>query len=155
MGIRIAFGPIGRVFSYFSSNWKQSYQIVHDFVDYYIGIALNEVSQQASDNLGSSKDPGFSLLQSLTLRKIDHLEIRSQIIQGMLVTQDTTGILLSNTVFLLSRSPKIWGCLREEIAGLGPVQDWDAQALKNSKLLHNIFKECKFPLTPTANTHID
>ncbi|RAL64629.1 hypothetical protein DID88_001662 [Monilinia fructigena] len=59
----------------------------------------------------------------------------------MLVTQDTTGIVLSNTIFLLARAPEVWSRLREEVAGIGPVEDWRSPDLKNLKLLHNCIKE--------------
>ncbi|KAB8293055.1 hypothetical protein EYC80_007415 [Monilinia laxa] len=40
-----------------------------------------------------------------------------------------------------SRDPEIWSRLREEVAGMGPVEDWRAPDLKNLKLLHNCIKE--------------
>ncbi|KAA8566476.1 hypothetical protein EYC84_009038 [Monilinia fructicola] len=81
------------------------------------------------------------LLGNLRMRGKSPVEIRSQIIQGMLVTQDTTGIVLSNTLFLLSRAPEVWSRLREEVAGIGSVEDWRAPDLKNLRLLHNCIKE--------------
>lgn len=90
-----------------------------------------------------SEDRAASLLGNLVIQGTNPAEIRSQIVQGMLVTQDTTGIVLSNTVFLLSRAPGIWSRVREEVAGIGPVDGWRSEGLKNLKLVHNCLKECK------------
>ncbi|TGO24665.1 hypothetical protein BPAE_0097g00090 [Botrytis paeoniae] len=135
MGIRLAFGKFGRSVSLLSNKWKESCRIVHSFVDHHIAKALDKLYSLNSEDYASS------LLENLVLQGKNLEEIRSQILQGMLVTQDTTGIVLSNTIFLLSRSPKIWARLREDIAALGPVQDWNTTDLKNLKLLHNCIKE--------------
>ncbi|ESZ92447.1 hypothetical protein SBOR_7164 [Sclerotinia borealis F-4128] len=135
MGIRLAFGKFGRGISLFSNKWKESCTIVHSFVNHHINNALE------NSDISKSKDSASSLLDNLIMRGTDLAEIRSQIIQGMLVTQDTTGIVLSNTIFLLSRAPNIWSRLREEVASLGLVEGWKAADLKNLKLLHNCIKE--------------
>ncbi|TVY14574.1 Cytochrome P450 monooxygenase fsdH [Lachnellula arida] len=143
MGIRLAFGIIGRTFP--TRKFKQSCQIVHSFVDYYVGLALREMSNEVLNNqehnMTDKIQTKASLIQSLGVQGRNPIEIRSEIIQGMLVTQDTTGIVLSNTIFLLSRTPVIWERLRKEVATLGPYKEWNAPALKNLKLLHNILKE--------------
>ncbi|TVY52344.1 Cytochrome P450 monooxygenase fsdH [Lachnellula cervina] len=144
MGIRLAFGMIGRAFP--ARKFKQSCQIVHSFVDHYVCLALREMSDEILNNqehnMTDTIQTKASLIQSLGIQGRNRIEIRSEIIQGMLVTQDTRGIVLSNTIFLLSRTPVIWERLRKEVATLGPYKEWNAPALKNLKLLHNILKEC-------------
>ncbi|KAF7876347.1 hypothetical protein EAF04_001440 [Stromatinia cepivora] len=135
MGIRLAFGKFGRGISLLSKKWRESCKIVHSFVDHHVTKVLEK------SNVSKLEDSALSLLENLVLRGKSQGEIRSQIIQGMLVTQDTTGIVLSNTMFLLSRHPEVWARLREEVAGLGLVQGWGAADLKNLKLLHNSIKE--------------
>ncbi|QSZ31172.1 hypothetical protein DSL72_000735 [Monilinia vaccinii-corymbosi] len=135
MGIRLSFGRFGRGISLFSQRWKGSCSTVHSFVDHHINKATEKRKILKSENSPSS------LLENLMMRGKSPVEIRSQIIQGMLVTQDTTGIVLSNAIFLLSRAPEIWSRLREEVAGIGPVKDWKAADLKNLKLLHHCIKE--------------
>ncbi|KAF5876769.1 putative cytochrome p450 alkane protein [Botrytis fragariae] len=135
MGIRLAFGKFGRSVSLLSNKWKESCRIVHSFVDHHIVKALEKPDNSTLEEYAST------LLENLVLRGKNLDEIRSQILQGMLVTQDTTGIVLSNTIFLLSRSPKIWARLRDDIAALGPVEVWSATDLKNLKLVQNCIKE--------------
>ncbi len=48
----------------------------------------------------------------------NRIEIRNQIIQEMMAAQNTTAVLISNTFFLLSRSPAIWERLRDETASV-------------------------------------
>lgn len=135
MGIRLAFGKFGCGISLLSRKWKESCKVVHSFVDHHITEALEK------SNVSKSQESATSLLENLVLRGKSEGEIRSQIIQGMLVTQDTTGIVLSNTIFLLSRHPEVWARLREKVASLGPFEGWTAADLKNLKLLHNSIKE--------------
>ncbi|EMR86667.1 putative cytochrome p450 alkane protein [Botrytis cinerea BcDW1] len=135
MGIRLAFGKFGRSASLLSKKWKESCSIAHSFVDYHIGKALEKTYSSKSEKHASS------LLENLVSRGKSLDEIRAQILQGMLVTQDTTGIVLSNTIFLLSRYPKIWTRLRDDVATLGPVEVWNAADLKNLNLLHNCIRE--------------
>lgn len=61
-----------------------------------------------------------------------------------MAVQDTTPVLLSNTLSLLSRNPEIYERLRDE------VQPMDLEPsphlydkLRDSRFLHNIINECK------------
>lgn len=137
MGMRLLFGRYGRFASRFSLAWINSCTIVHSLVDHHIRKAI-EIQPTSM-----SEDRAASLLGNLVIQGTNPAEIRSQIVQGMLVTQDTTGIVLSNTVFLLSRAPGVWSRVREEVAGIGPVGGWRSEGLKNLKLVHNCLKECK------------
>ena len=145
MGLRLMFGTIGRAFC--GKGWKQSCDTVHVFIDYYVNLALEEVScgvpHKRMESRGELPINEASLIYNLAVQKKSAMEIRSQIIPAMMVTQDTTGIVLSNTLFLLSRAPEVWNRLREEIYGLGPHENWTTQGLKGCKLLQNILKECE------------
>ena len=83
-----------------------------------------------------------SLLDGLAEQTSDRIEIRNQIIQGMMAAQDTTVVLLSNTFFLLSRSPAIWERLRNETASVGS-RPLTLEDTKNFRLLRNILYECE------------
>lgn len=85
--------------------WK----IVHKLLDYHIDRTCNG---QSPDFQGS----GRSLLHNLIQQNADKTEMRNQIIQGMMAAQDTTAILISNSIYLLSRHPHIWRRLRDEVA---------------------------------------
>lgn len=62
----------------------------------------------------------------------------------MMAAQDTISVLISNTLFLLSRHPAIYERLREEALSI----DLDVSLLlfdnlKEFKFLSNVSKECK------------
>lgn len=61
--------------------------------------------------------------------------------------QDTLPMLLSNTLFCLSRQPGIWDHLPAEVACVGP----DALTIEEARmfqLLRNIPNECTWPALP-------
>ncbi|KAG9241331.1 cytochrome P450 [Calycina marina] len=143
MGMRIVFRTVGRLLS--GKKFKEACEVVHTFVDHHIGEAWSEISHPL-DMLGESiQKPKSkiesSLVYSLAIQNRTPLEVRHLIIQAMLVTQDTTGIVLSNTIFSMSRAPELWARLRKEIAGLGPWESWNAQTLRGCTYLQNLLKE--------------
>lgn len=114
------------------------WQKTHEYVDAYITKALEE--QKLSDEHKPSR-AAHSLLGGLVQQTDDRTEIRNQILQGMMAAQDTTSVLLSNTIFLLSRSPKSWDKLRQEVLSHGEVL-WRPDTLKALKYLNKVLKEC-------------
>ncbi len=88
------------------------WNVVHKFTDYYVDRALEDKKDKVSpamnlDGKRTSSHHHQSLLNGLAEHTSDRIEIRNQIIQGMMAAQDTTAVLISNTFFLLSRSPAI------------------------------------------------
>lgn len=65
----------------------------------------------------------------------------------MIAAQDTTSELLTNAVFLLARHPKYWEQLRAESVGK-PEDALSAENLLSSKLIENILRESKAPISP-------
>lgn len=143
-GMRIFFGSTGRVLS--SCIWRVHIQIVHRFIDHYVGMALERDGQQqqsAWNCRGEVKgDQQRSLVSSLVEQTNDREEIRWQVIQGILGMQDTTSTLISNTLFLLSRNPAIWARLRSESTHLNS-NGITATTLNQCTMLQNALKECK------------
>lgn len=115
-----------------TKHWK----VVHKVVEFFVDKSLRDIN---------TKIPGHtrrSLLDGLVQQTNDKLEIRNQVIQGLTGSLDTTAMLVSNTVFLLSRSPDVWDRLRSEVASAGP----DALTIEDTrkfKLLSHILRECK------------
>ena len=131
--IRTALGIFRFIISKHES--VDQWQIVHQLIEFHIDRALQGEDRRAENR-------HRSLLEHLIQQTNDKVEIRNQIIQGMMAAQDTTSILISNTIFLLSRDPTIWERLRAEVASISS----DAligENLRNFKLLHNVLYECK------------
>ncbi|KAF2244974.1 cytochrome P450, partial [Trematosphaeria pertusa] len=81
-----------------------------------------------------------SMLQGLATQMYDVHYIRSQILQGMMAFQETTAVLIANTMFLLSRHPRYWSRLRHEVRQRGE-ELLTFENLNNFKPLQNILSE--------------
>ena len=139
-GLRLYFGPLSFLLP--KSATSDQWQLVHRLVEYHVDKALQGGPEIKCDHR--------SLLHGVIQQTTDKLEIRSQMIQGMTASQDTTPLLISNTIFLLSRSPYIWERLRAEFAVVGsdPLTLDDTRKLP---LLRNVLYESLrlYPVFPT------
>ena len=80
-----------------------------------------------------------SLLKVLLQQTKDKLEVRNQVIQVFIALQNKASTPLSNTIFLLSRSPETWIRLREETKHLN-TDTCTVEDIKEA-VLQNIFRE--------------
>ncbi len=144
-GMRLYLGPFR--FMTPKSASVVHWNVVHKFIDYYVDRALEDKKGKVSptmnlDGQRTSSHHHRSLLDGLAEQISDRIEIRNQIIQGMMAAQDTTAVLISNTFFLLSRSPAIWKRLRDETASVGS-QSLTLEDTKNFRLLRHVLYECE------------
>ncbi|KAF7852728.1 hypothetical protein EAF04_010921 [Stromatinia cepivora] len=137
IGPRIIFGATARNIP--NKRWKTTNQIVHDFVERRIDVAMKKISQSQTPEGGQESSKPTSLIESLVKQTDDQYEIRSLVLQGLLVIQDTTAITLSNALFHLSRHPSVWTRLRSEI--LQSKDSLTPSHLRRNVLLQNIIKE--------------
>lgn len=87
------------------------------------------------------------LLYSMAEQTEDRVQLRNEVLQGLMAAQKTTVVLISNVFFLLSRHPKVWDDLRQE--ALSPSEDeLEMDVLLNMKYLRNVLSESMFPLMP-------
>ena len=127
------------------AKWLASCEKAHQFLDFYIerALARKHTSELERSLPGSIIDAkSRSMLESLAEETSSKVEIRSQIIQGMMASQETTSVLVSNTLFLLARHTSIWDQLQGEISLAGPGL-LTYESLSASKLIHNILFECR------------
>ena len=118
-----------------SSATFEHWRVVHRLVDFYVDRALQDAARHP-------RQVHRSLMDSLAHQTEDRLELRNQTIQGLMAALDTTALLVSNTMFLLSRSPDTWDRLRTEVKSAG----FDALSIEDTKkfkLLRHVLKECK------------
>ncbi|PQE10318.1 cytochrome P450 alkane hydroxylase protein [Rutstroemia sp. NJR-2017a WRK4] len=109
----------------------------HKFLEFYINKAFEE-----KDDVESLETKSASLLEGLVHRTDDKTEIRNQTLQNLMASTDTISILVSNTVFLLSRHPDVWQQLRDEALS-NPVDPPTIASLNAPGLLRNVLFECK------------
>jgi cytochrome P450 len=132
-GLRLMLGPL-RFLSTFSSARRRT----HDYLDFYIRKALQEDSTSPK---GMAPAQG-SLVKGLASQTDDILYVRSQILQGMLASQETTAVLVSNTMLLLSRNPKYWAQLRQIVLEHGDAL-FTFDNLSHLDVVQQILAECK------------
>ncbi|KAJ8064629.1 hypothetical protein OCU04_006955 [Sclerotinia nivalis] len=124
-GIRVVLGPLR--FLYRDPKWYEACQKVRQFADYYVERAI-EYRQQYLEGKDSkiSDSSNRTLLQSIAEQTGDREDLRWQVMQAHMAAQETTGNLLANVFFLLSRHPGAWRKLQEEVDAVGDSDlDWD------------------------------
>ncbi|KAI9708436.1 MAG: hypothetical protein M1820_003896 [Bogoriella megaspora] len=119
------------------------WRLVHNFIDFFADRAIKRASEEQSI---ASK----SLIDALAKQSNDQKVIRTQTIQAMMGAADTTPLLISNAVFLLSRNPKVFADLRSEVANI-TSKPMTLEDTKQSSLLRNIIRESLrlYPIFPT------
>ncbi|KAI9649101.1 hypothetical protein NHQ30_001668 [Ciborinia camelliae] len=147
-GIRIVLGPLR--FLYRDPKWHEACRKVHQFTNYYVERAL-EYRQQYLEgkDLKVSKPLNRTLLQSMAEQTGDRENLRWQIMQAHMAAQETTGNLLANVFFLLSRHPEVWQKLREEVDAVGNSDlDWDC--ISRLKYVRMVLNEAlrMYPILP-------
>ena len=134
-GMRVRFGRLGFLLP--KSETSDHWRVVHQHIDSYVDKTLKGID---SKSYGAKQ---LSLLESLAQQTSDRLEMRNQVIQGMMAASENVPILLSNTIFLLSRHPAVWKQLRDAVLNVGP-QVLDLDTARRIKPIQNILNECEF-----------
>ncbi|TVY58755.1 Cytochrome P450 monooxygenase fsdH [Lachnellula cervina] len=122
------------------SRYLESCEIAHKFIDHYVDQALEEGPRLSTEN--SEKAAKQSMAQGLAAQTDDRESIRSQILQGMLASLETTSALLGNSIFLLARHPQYWQHIRAESKQRGSdLLNFDS--LLNFKTVQNVLYESR------------
>jgi cytochrome P450 len=130
-----------------SREFKAMCETAHEFIDYYIDKALAIEREEKVAGKKDGEKERKTLLQLTAEQTQDQTELRSQILQGIMAGQDTTSVLLANTIFLLFRHPDMWTRLRTEVLEMGD-REVTFDSLKTLKFLQNVLAECKSPPFP-------
>ena len=141
--MRMFFGPFKFLIP--QSMTTKPWQTVHQVFDYFTEKTLRATRQQEDELPGGQ----LSVMETLTLQTRDKLEIRNQALHAMMGAQDTVPMLVSNTLFCLSRNSEIWGRLRAEVASVTP-DTLTIEEARKSKLLRHILSECTFHSVSSA-----
>ncbi|KAM0157190.1 hypothetical protein ACHAPG_004872 [Botrytis cinerea] len=115
---------------------------VYDYIDVFVNKALGKTREETTMKTNPHLPMQKSLLEGLAKQTDGRIEIRQNIIQGMMAAQGTTYVLISNTLFLLSRNPELYQRLRDEVEYL----DLEASSqlfgsLRDHVFLQNIPRE--------------
>jgi cytochrome P450 len=138
-GMRVFLGALGAFLP--RKRWLEACAKVHKFVHENIRMCHSQelsFSKNGPDIVNSAEHK--SLLGNLVAQTNNLEEIRNQIIQGIMASQDTTSVLLSNTLFLLARNPATWESLRAAVLS-SETMDWTFDTLHRFRPVRNIFLE--------------
>lgn len=133
---RAMLGPLWFLFP--QMRYKKVCRANHDYIDYAIDLALRK-DAEANDLSDSAPvdNKHLSLIGGVTAQTEDRYIIRSQIIQGMMASQETTSSLLGNACFLLSRHPSHW----QDIRAAAQYANLDFDTLLNLEVVQNVLRE--------------
>lgn len=121
--------------------FKDARQRAHAYIDFYVTKALEEDKLPASEE-SSSGSVRRSLIHGLASQTDDIDYVRSQILQAMMASQETTAVLIANTIFLLARHERHWREIRKTVLESGEdIFTYDR--LHDFDYLQDIIKECK------------
>ena len=95
--------------------YKENNKIVHDFVDYYVNLALRGNLNTEKKMEEGQKKAKYVLLEALGQQTRDPLELRGQLLNILLAGRDTTSSLLSWLFHQLLRNPEVFNKLRSTI----------------------------------------
>lgn len=143
MGLSFMLGPLQFLIP--KSMKYEAYKEVQSYLDSLIETEISAENQSPSSHFNVSNSR--SLLHGLIKETNDRVEIRDNALQGMMAAQDTTPVLLSNTLFLLSRNSKVYDRLRSEVQSLDLEESQHLyDKLRSLSFLRNIINECKTTL---------
>jgi hypothetical protein len=112
--IRMILGRLWKVLP--KAKYIRVCKTAHSFLDYYVHLVLDPDGQVSQQSTGTGQR---SLVQGLSTQTDDVAFIRSQLLQGMMASQETISALLGKVFFLLARHPIIWKQVRTEVLAHG------------------------------------
>ncbi|KAE8441932.1 hypothetical protein EG329_004140 [Mollisiaceae sp. DMI_Dod_QoI] len=144
VGKRFLLGKLRVLFP--DKKFEEACRVTHNYVDHRIDAYFRSVAEGKRSN---DENKRLVLLDEVAKETTDRKLIRSQVLNILQAAGDGAAIIISNTLFLLSRHPKVEETLRQEIASIGG-QLPTYEMLKSMKYLRRVISESLrlFPLSP-------
>ncbi|KAL4764848.1 cytochrome P450 [Aspergillus foveolatus] len=108
---------------------------VHEYVDRFVHAALTT----AEDRTEKSQSSSYVFLEALAASTKDPIELRSQLLNIPLAGRDTTASLLSWSLLMLARHPKVFTKLRAVI-----LADFGSYTSSRDKITFASLKSCRY-----------
>jgi len=130
---------------YHSQQHKQNNKTVHEFVDYYVRLALSKGTQpKDTEPADEGQKEQYIFLEALAQQTRDPLELRAQLLNILLAGRDTTAPLLSWLFHLLLRHPATFASLRHTIiTTFGPYDPDGPPSTDNDRITFTSLKTCQ------------
>jgi cytochrome P450 len=126
------------------NKYEESCEHIKQFVEEILDQRLNDFEDQKSalargEDVTQSK---YVFLKEIVDQTQDRNRIRDELVSVLFAGRDSTGSLLSNTVFMLARRPDAWARLRQEIwETFGGERPTDSQKLGHMKFMKCVLNE--------------
>jgi len=120
-GLRIRLQLSSFLFLHRDKEWFAACKRIHGFLDTYIDKAYRDLEDEKKGIIARHKDgqPRDDFLWTIARKIPDKLELRTQLTGVWIPSNETTSILMSNTLFALARHPEVVEKLRREIIAFG------------------------------------
>ncbi len=142
-------GPIQFLLPFGSKRTRAARDRAWEYVDNLVAEAL-ELRRQGKLDLEIDDAAEYNFLREVARDTDDPVMLRTQILNILLASRDTTAGLLSNFFHLISRDPRVYAKLRSEVRqGIGNELPTDAE-LKNLVYLRWCMNESKSISKPHA-----
>ena len=120
-GLRIRLQLSSFLFLHRDKEWFAACKRIHGFLDAYIDKAYTDLANEKKGIPAKHKDgkPRDDFLWTIARKVPDKLELRTELTGVWIPSNETTSILMSNTLFALARNPRVVEKLRREIVDFG------------------------------------
>lgn len=119
-GLRARLQLSSFVFLHHDKDWLRACKRIHGFLDSYIDKAYSQLDEERNSGKPATYSDGRprnDFLWTIARHIPDKLELRTQLTGVWIPSNETTSILITNTIFALSHNPRVVQKLREEILG--------------------------------------
>jgi cytochrome P450 monooxygenase len=120
-GLRVRLQLSSFLFLHHDPEWLAACKRIHAFLDKHIEKAYKQLEDEKHGKLAAYKN-GLArddFLWTIARQVSDKLELRTQLNGVWIPSNETTSILMSNTLFALARHPNVVQKLRKEVLDYG------------------------------------
>jgi cytochrome P450 len=152
-GLRLRLQLSSFLFLHRDKEWLAACKRIHSFLDAYIDKAYDQLRgmKLGKPALYGDGRPRNDFLWTIAGQVPDRLELRTQLTGVWIPSNETTSILVSNTLFALARHPDVVIKLRKEILEYGD-QPLTFTGLRSLTYLRWVINESKIPAAQTYSS---
>ncbi|KAK8024540.1 n-alkane-inducible cytochrome P450 [Apiospora rasikravindrae] len=117
-GLRLRLQLSSFMFLHRDQKWHAACKRIHNWLDGYIDKAYLQLAEETAEGKPATYPngkPRDDFLWTIARQMPDKLELRTQLTAVWIPSNETTSILLSNTLWALARHPDVTERIREEI----------------------------------------
>jgi cytochrome P450 len=121
-GLRVRLQLSFFLFLHRDKEWLAACHRIHGFLDSHIERAYTQLEEERATGkpaVNAKGVPRHDLLWHMAKQVPDKLELRTQLTGVWIPSNETTSILMSNTIWALARNPRVVAILRREVLAYG------------------------------------